>query len=378
MTRWLAQWGLSQSPFTKEIGDAELWVPSSRQGAVDRLVETCRDRGHAILVGEPGVGKTCVLRALRHRLPQDGFRLTYCHNATLGRRDFYRHVCLALGLSPAATAAAVFYAISTHVSELGSDKVHPVLLIDEAHLLHQDVLEHLHILANYEWDSKALLSIVLVGLPETRQGLSIMDAWPALPLDRWEPTYLTLHRFTQIVGKIRLALAPEVNHWWHVPLYVSSQGLTTSSMPLQDRQLTLTLDFCAHRLVGHTSDKRSESFALEPMTVADFYARTPAAARQPERERADLAGAGRGGRPHALPAGPPACRLRPRSGRKAAPHPDQHRSRLQHASRQFRRQVQPGALLLGRVRSRRHALLGQAQPDPAGRQGHGARPIRTR
>lgn len=173
MSRWLTHWGLREAPFTKEIGDADLWVPTSRLGAIERLIETCRDHGHALLVGEPGVGKTCVLRALRHRLPQDAFRLTYCHNATLGRRDFYRQVCLALGLSPSATAAAVFYAISTHVHELGNDKIHPVLLIDEAHLLHQDVLEHLHILANYEWDSKALLSIVLVGLNETRQRLAL-------------------------------------------------------------------------------------------------------------------------------------------------------------------------------------------------------------
>jgi general secretion pathway protein A len=173
MTRWLTHWGLREAPFSKEICDADLWVPTSRNSAVERLVEACRDRGHAVLVGEPGVGKTCVLRALRHRLGRDGFRLTYCHNATLGRRDFYRHVCLALGLSPKATAAAVFYAISSHVESLGEDKVHPVLLIDEAHLLHQDVLDHLHILANYEWDSKALLSLILVGLPETRQRLAL-------------------------------------------------------------------------------------------------------------------------------------------------------------------------------------------------------------
>lgn len=173
MSRWLTHWGMRESPFSKEVGDAELWVPTSRKGAVERLVETCKERGHAILVGEPGVGKTCVLRALRHRLPHDGFRLTYCHNVTLGRRDFYRHVCHALSLSPSATAAAVFHAINTHVEGLGQDKVHPVLLIDEAHLLHQDVLEHLHILANYQWDSRALLSIILVGLPETRQRLAL-------------------------------------------------------------------------------------------------------------------------------------------------------------------------------------------------------------
>ena len=173
MSRWLAHFGLTEAPFTKDIADAELWVPAARAAAIERLVDACKDRGHAVLAGEPGVGKTCVLRALRHRLPEADFRLTYCHNVTLGRRDFYRHVCLALGLSPKATAAAVFYAISTHIAELGQNNVHPVLLIDEAHLLHQDVLDHLHILANYEWDSKPLLSLVLVGLPELRQRLPL-------------------------------------------------------------------------------------------------------------------------------------------------------------------------------------------------------------
>lgn len=164
--RWLSRFGLTEPPFSKQIPDGELWLPSSRKGVVDELVEAVREREHVLLCGEPGVGKTCVLRALRHRLPDAGFRLTYCHNATLGRRDFYRQLCLALGLNPKATAAAVFYAISTHVEELGKGRVHPIFLLDEAHLLHQDVLEHLHVLANYEWDSNPLLSLVLVGLPE--------------------------------------------------------------------------------------------------------------------------------------------------------------------------------------------------------------------
>jgi len=146
--RWLTHFGLSAPPFSKAIADADLWVPTSRQKIVDRLVDGCHEHGHTLLTGEPGIGKTCVLRALRHRLPEAGFRLTYCHNATLGRRDFYRQLCLALGLSPSATAAAVFYAINQHVRELGSERVHPVFLLDEAHLLHQQVLEHLHILSN--------------------------------------------------------------------------------------------------------------------------------------------------------------------------------------------------------------------------------------
>lgn len=171
--KWPAHFGLNGVPFSKEVSDGELWVPPSRGRLVEDVVGTCQERGHVLLTGEPGVGKTCVLRALRHRLPSDGFRLTYCHNATLGRRDFYRHVCLALGLSPKATAAAVFYAIHEHVQQLGEERVHPVFLLDEAHLLHQDVLEHLHILANHEWDARALLSIVLVGLPELKDRLAL-------------------------------------------------------------------------------------------------------------------------------------------------------------------------------------------------------------
>jgi hypothetical protein len=106
-------------------------------------------------------------------------------------------------------------------------------------------------------------------------GMTSRD-WPELLLADWEPTYLTLHRWTQIVGKIRLAHAAWLNHWWHSPLYVSSYGLTTSSMPIGGRQLTITFDFCAHRLVAHTSDGRFEAFALAPMPVAEFYDRVRA------------------------------------------------------------------------------------------------------
>lgn len=171
--KWIEHFGLMRAPFGKDVADADLWVPSSRKRVVERLVEACHERGHVLLTGEPGIGKTCVLRALRHRLPEAGFRLTYCHNATLGRRDFYRQLCGALGLAPSATAAAVFHAIAEHVRELETTRVHPVFLLDEAHLLNQQVLEHLHILSNYAWDSAPLLSLVLVGLPELDERLRL-------------------------------------------------------------------------------------------------------------------------------------------------------------------------------------------------------------
>jgi len=84
----LSCFGLRLSPFNKEIEDAELWLPESKVALVDDIEEALTDRQSVLLLGEPGVGKTCVLRALRRRLPQAGFRLTYCRNATLGRRDF--------------------------------------------------------------------------------------------------------------------------------------------------------------------------------------------------------------------------------------------------------------------------------------------------
>jgi general secretion pathway protein A len=163
---WLRHFNLEQPPFDKDVVDSALWLPTSKASVVERLVEAVEEHQHVLLTGEPGVGKTCTLRALRHRLPEAGFRLTYCSNATLGRRDFYRQLCHALGLSPKATAAAVFTAVNEHVEDLGRERIHPVFLLDEAHLLRQDVLEHLHVLANYQWDQKPLLTLVLVGLPE--------------------------------------------------------------------------------------------------------------------------------------------------------------------------------------------------------------------
>ena len=173
MSAYLKHFTLTQPPFTKDIDDGHLWLPPSKQTVVDRLVEAMDERASACIIGEPGVGKTSVLRALRHRLPQAGFRLTYCHNVTLGRRDFYRHLCRALGISAASDSGSVFRAVTTYVEEQSRDRVHPVFLLDEAQLLQQALLEHLHVLLNYGWDSKPLLSIILVGLPELQDRLQM-------------------------------------------------------------------------------------------------------------------------------------------------------------------------------------------------------------
>jgi hypothetical protein len=95
--------------------------------------------------------------------------------------------------------------------------------------------------------------------------------WPPLPFDAWRDTCETLHRWTQVVGKVRLALAPMENHWWQVPLYVMARGLTTSPMPYGDRALQIDFDFIDHRLHLRESGGHKAEVALEPRSVADFY-----------------------------------------------------------------------------------------------------------
>ena len=97
------------------------------------------------------------------------------------------------------------------------------------------------------------------------------QCWPALPLSSWNDTRATLHMWTQMVGKVRLALTPKVNHWWNVPLYVSSRGLTTSPMPYGDRAFELRFDFLEHQLVLQSSDGLRKTLPLAPRPVADFY-----------------------------------------------------------------------------------------------------------
>jgi hypothetical protein len=98
--------------------------------------------------------------------------------------------------------------------------------------------------------------------------------WPALPLEQWEDTRATLHMWTQVVGKVRLALTPLINQWWNVPLYVNGRGLTTSLIPYRDRPFELWFDFLDQQLVLQTTDGLRKSLPLKPMSVADFYRET--------------------------------------------------------------------------------------------------------
>jgi Family of unknown function (DUF5996) len=97
------------------------------------------------------------------------------------------------------------------------------------------------------------------------------ELWPEIPLESWKDTLQTLHMWTQIVGKVRLALTPKTNHWWEVPLYVNAAGLTTSAIPYAGGLFEIQFDFIHHQLVIQTSQATIRTLPLAPRSVADFY-----------------------------------------------------------------------------------------------------------
>lgn len=167
-----SRFGLTKPPFTKDVPVDDFFEHPDAERAIGRLKAALEARACAVLTGEPGTGKTFLLRELEEKLPAGRFRFIYLHNTHVNIRDFYRQLSVALGIEPKATPESLFRAVSRHVEESASAKVHPVLFLDEAQLLVTRVLEHLPLLLNFQKDSKPFLSIVLVGLPELRQRLS--------------------------------------------------------------------------------------------------------------------------------------------------------------------------------------------------------------
>ncbi len=99
----------------------------------------------------------------------------------------------------------------------------------------------------------------------------LSEAWPDLPYPQWKDTYATLHLWSQIIGKVRLSLTPWLNHSWHVTLYVTARGLTTSPIPFENRIFQIDFDFIDHALRFETSDGLQAQLPLRAQSVADFY-----------------------------------------------------------------------------------------------------------
>ncbi len=191
--------------------------------------------------------------------------------------------------------------------------------------------------------------------------------WPELAFADWSDTAASLQLWTQVVGKIRLVRSPWTNHSWHVPLYVTARGLGTSLVPYDGRAFTIDFDFLRHELVIQVTDGGERSIALEPRPVAGFYRAVLDAL---DALRLDV-------RIHTTPseiadADPLRSRrrrapLRPRRRHPLLARARADRPRLQGVPRALHRQVQPRALLLGKLRSRRHALLGSRGTAASGR-----------
>jgi hypothetical protein len=107
---------------------------------------------------------------------------------------------------------------------------------------------------------------------DAAEGPGTYSGWPQLRVEDWIQTRDTLHLWTQIIGKIRMALTPMLNHWWHVTLYVTPRGLTTSAIPYGRRAFDIEFDFCDHRLHVRSSDGNAASIVLEPKPVVQFHA----------------------------------------------------------------------------------------------------------
>jgi len=173
MKKMLSQFGLKKEPFMKEVPVNEFYSPPHLEDARLRIRSAIKGKTSAVITGDPGTGKTYVLRAVEKDLEGQPYRFEYLSNSALNRRDFYRQLSFVLGLEPKGSAEAIFRLISQHIEELATtQKIRPIVCFDEAHMLPETVLSHLPVLLNYQRDSKPFLSIVLVGLGDLRRTLS--------------------------------------------------------------------------------------------------------------------------------------------------------------------------------------------------------------
>lgn len=172
MNKFLSTYDLTRPPFSKDFPPAEMFRTEAFEEALQAIQAAIEGQTSAVVTGESGCGKTCLVRTLEDNLPPGRYRLHYTPNATVNRRDFYRQISIDLGLNPHSTFAALYSSVSQHIQDLATQhRLRVILVLDEAHLIPIQVLEQLHILSNFVRDSKPWLSLILVGLPDLRETL---------------------------------------------------------------------------------------------------------------------------------------------------------------------------------------------------------------
>lgn len=173
MNRVFARYGVTGDPFTKEVEPEDFYVADDLTLGATRLKAALEGRSGTVITGDSGNGKTVLWRAVENTLPTGQYRVHYLANSMVNHRDFYRQLSMTLGLEARATAAALFAHVSQHIAQTASEhRMRTILVLDEAHLFPHAVLSHLHILLNFERDSKPWLTLVLIGLPELKGILS--------------------------------------------------------------------------------------------------------------------------------------------------------------------------------------------------------------
>ena len=175
----LSFFNLSQIPFSKEIKTEELHLlPSTEKylKSLDLLIQT---KGIGVMTGKSGTGKSCILRYLKNKLNTGLYKVLYlCHTST-GLLEFYTHLCSILGIEAGSRRAKMFNAIKERILTLNrSNRIHPVLILDEAHLLNNEILQEIRLLTNFEIDSYNALSVIFCGQEcfNMKLGLTILES----------------------------------------------------------------------------------------------------------------------------------------------------------------------------------------------------------
>lgn len=174
----LSHFNLTRLPFTKEIPvESLIGLPSVEKAlhSAQLLVET---RGIGLMIGKSGTGKSCILRKLVDSLHTGLYRPIYICHTSIGLTEFYTHICVGLGLEPTSRRASMFRNIQQRILSLNkSNRVHPVLMIDETHHLDNEILKEIRLLTNYQIDSYNALTVILCGLDNisSRFGLSSLE-----------------------------------------------------------------------------------------------------------------------------------------------------------------------------------------------------------
>lgn len=171
-------YNLQALPFTKEIQTGNLYKLPSITSSLKKLKLLIETRGIGTLTGKSGTGKSCIIRMLEKELHSGLYKVLYICHSSIGILEFYCHLCHALGLETSIRRGNMFRVIKERIITLNkSNRIHPVLILDEAHLLSNDILKDLRLLTNFEIDSYNALTILLCGQENLNQkfGLSILE-----------------------------------------------------------------------------------------------------------------------------------------------------------------------------------------------------------